>query len=148
RRGASCRLLALGVVLLVVSSLAKLQLLSFAQGTPLRRWQTSGGSARTSLHAAGEAKPFRASGSERSGYQSKLADTTPIELDGFLDEALNKAGLLARSPEVRSWCDEQGAVELREVIDELDALCEALGIDGNKVSALGDALVQTLKAEQ
>eukprot|EP00440_Ansanella_granifera_P069292 gb/GFBE01075176.1/.p1 GENE.gb/GFBE01075176.1/~~gb/GFBE01075176.1/.p1 ORF type:complete len:217 (+),score=47.62 gb/GFBE01075176.1/:1-651(+) len=93
--------------------------------------------------------PFRASGFADGGYQDRvLAEQAAVELKGFLEAAVDKANLLARLDDIRSWCQEQGAVDMQEVIDELDSLGEDVQLESHEVAKLGTALVETQAAEQ
>eukprot|EP00437_Effrenium_voratum_P066666 CAMPEP_0181506922 /NCGR_PEP_ID=MMETSP1110-20121109/58857_1 /TAXON_ID=174948 /ORGANISM="Symbiodinium sp., Strain CCMP421" /LENGTH=142 /DNA_ID=CAMNT_0023636021 /DNA_START=77 /DNA_END=505 /DNA_ORIENTATION=+ len=92
-----------------------------------------------------EAPPaYRASGFAPAGYESRLKEEgAPVEIKGFLEEALVKAKLEDRAADVREWCDEQGAELLQEVLEELDTLAEDLDLDSAVATRLANAIMQT-----
>lgn len=103
----------------------------------------------TRRRAGEEPRTFRASSFAPGQIQSKvLQPGAPIELEGFLEAALNKAGLASRADEARQWCEEQGAVIMGEVIEESDTLAEFLGLDQQKAALLMQSLVDVQEAEQ
>eukprot|EP00913_Durusdinium_trenchii_P017606 g16547.t1 len=83
--------------------------------------------------------------SRRTSVQQALLqeEGRPIEIKGYLQEALLKANLLDRADDIQDWCEEQGAELLQEVLDELNTLGEDLELENDVLSRLGDALLQT-----
>eukprot|EP00933_Yihiella_yeosuensis_P048309 TRINITY_DN4441_c0_g2_i1.p1 TRINITY_DN4441_c0_g2~~TRINITY_DN4441_c0_g2_i1.p1 ORF type:complete len:208 (+),score=50.38 TRINITY_DN4441_c0_g2_i1:71-694(+) len=92
--------------------------------------------------------PMRATSWGDGGFISRVVEEEAgIELDGFLEEALLKAGLLDRAQDIKRWCEEQGAVQLQEIMEELNSLGEDLGLEASEVSKLGNAILETVEEE-
>eukprot|EP00404_Azadinium_spinosum_P024022 CAMPEP_0180602574 /NCGR_PEP_ID=MMETSP1037_2-20121125/25054_1 /TAXON_ID=632150 /ORGANISM="Azadinium spinosum, Strain 3D9" /LENGTH=171 /DNA_ID=CAMNT_0022621425 /DNA_START=80 /DNA_END=595 /DNA_ORIENTATION=+ len=69
----------------------------------------------------------------------------PIGLD-CLEEALAASGLEGRTVEAQLWCEEQGAAELEEVVEEVESLGSALSLGEADVEKLRNSLIATMDA--
>mmetsp|Transcript_82466 Transcript_82466/g.242022 ORF Transcript_82466/g.242022 Transcript_82466/m.242022 type:complete len:230 (-) Transcript_82466:103-792(-) len=93
---------------------------------------------------ASEPRRVRASGRSPGGLQHyDEIQKSALPLEGHLDAILARAGLTTRTDEVKRWCEEQGAAEIGELLEEASALAEALGLGtahANRLCAAAQAV--------
>lgn len=94
-------------------------------------------------------RAFRASGQANGGLQFLHTPDSQdgVEVDGFLDAAIAEAGVSQSSEAIRRWCEEQGAVQLDEVADELSSLAAAVGLSSLEVERLQSAILRVIEEE-
>mmetsp|Transcript_148355 Transcript_148355/g.476393 ORF Transcript_148355/g.476393 Transcript_148355/m.476393 type:complete len:180 (+) Transcript_148355:118-657(+) len=79
---------------------------------------------------------------------------TPPEQSGlsvgleFLKPAFKQVDLAQHADAALTWCEDQGAVDIAEVLEALNEMGEELGLESWDTNRLGNSLLETMKAEQ